>query len=393
VANAAAAEPGEETYQEDGGLVVIPPSSVQRPQDAGIRAHTNMRLFFPDGVRAPKNKPKGKYETPGSLACVYGLVAATPGCNPATATTPVTGGSKVIAIVDAYDDPTAANDLGIYSRQFGLPAITDNNFQVVYATGTKPQQDVHGLWELEENLDIELAHAMAPGASLILVEAASSNAQDLYAAVQVAANLVAAEGGGEVSCSWGVSETKNEEQREALFTGTNVVFVAATGDSAGTNQPSVLQNVVATGGTSIKRDDMGNFVQQSAWKATGGGPSTYVTIPSYQAPVANIVGSTRGVPDLAFDAKPSSGAWIYDTTPYFGQVYKWTPAIAGLLNSAGEFAASSPAELTQIYDGFTNKTDWTDIRLGKCGAGAEFKSRRGWDFCTGVGVPYGYGGK
>jgi subtilase family serine protease len=76
-----------------------------------------------------------------------------------------TGGSKAIAIVDAYDDPKALNDLKVFSAQFGVP-FNQNDFTVVYAnaSGTRPPLDPTGSWELEESLDIEWAHAMAPNA-------------------------------------------------------------------------------------------------------------------------------------------------------------------------------------------------------------------------------------
>jgi hypothetical protein len=90
------------------------------------------------------------FETPASLACIYGLVAVTPGCDPNTVTTVSNRGSKVIAIVDAFDNPSALADLTLYSAQFGLPAPTAANFQVVYATGVQPANDTG--WALEEAL-------------------------------------------------------------------------------------------------------------------------------------------------------------------------------------------------------------------------------------------------
>ena len=128
--------------------------------------------------------PGHNYETPASLACVYGLVAKTAGCNPRTLKTNATGGSKVVAIVDAFDDPTVLSDLKKYSKQFGLPAITAANFQVVYASGSRPAYNAG--WAQEEGLDVEMAHALAPKAKVILVEAASNSFADLANAEVVA---------------------------------------------------------------------------------------------------------------------------------------------------------------------------------------------------------------
>jgi subtilase family serine protease len=401
---AAAEAPHEISYRDGHGLVVIPTSSQSRPEDAGVRAHTNFRLFFANGAIAPSTSPPAGFNTPAALACVYGLVTPVTGCNPATVTKVPTGGSKVVVIVDAYDDPTATNDLTVFSKQFGLPAITSSNFEVVYATGSKPSQDSTGGWEFEESLDIEMAHAMAPDAKVILVEAASSSTTDLFTAEAVAANLAVAAGGGEVSNSWGTSEFSGETSYESNFVANNVVFFASTGDSPGTIFPSVLQNVVAAGGTTINRTS-GNFDNQETWARAGGGKSTGVTIPTYQSDVAavkKIVKKTRGVPDLSFVANPSTGVVIYDTTAYNGTVLDWTvvggtsvssPALAAIVNTAGKFAASSAAELATIYGGYTNTADFTDITVGTCGTGGKLKAKKGYDLCTGVGVPNGYGGK
>jgi hypothetical protein len=235
------------------GIVVTPASSQEFPaSDNGQHMHTNIRILFPNGVHAESTSPSGNYETPASLACVYGLVTVTTGCIPSKVTTVVSAGSKLVIVVDAYDDPTATNDLTAYSKQYGLPAITSSNFQVVYASGTKPAQDSTGGWELEESLDIEMAHALAPNAKVILMEAASSNTTDLLAAETAAATLAVAAGGGEVSNSWGGGESSDENSYESTFTGANVVFLASTGDSPGTIFPSVLQNVVGGSARAVR---------------------------------------------------------------------------------------------------------------------------------------------
>jgi kumamolisin len=154
------------------------------------------------------NTPGGYFETPASLTCVYKQVKVVTGCSPAVVTAVSTHGSRAIAIVDAYDDPNAASDLAAYSTGFGLPKPTAANFEVVYATpggstqtSTPPPQDSPGGWEIEESVDIEMAHAMAPKAKIYLVEANSSGTGDLLPAVILASNLVAAAGGGEVTMS------------------------------------------------------------------------------------------------------------------------------------------------------------------------------------------------
>src|SRR4051812_15242952 len=244
--------------QSAAPTVIVPPSSVAGPTDAGRRAHTNYRiLVLPPGAAPPAlHGPTpavppgpGNFETPASLACIYGLVAKRLGCNPQKVTANVVGGSRAIAIVDAFDNPTVRADLKFYAAQFGLPAITDSNFQVVFATGTRPPRDDG--WGLEIALDVEMAHALAPRAKVILVEAASNSFADLFQAERVAANLVAAAGGGQVSNSWGSNEFAGETG--AAFTSpfikNKVVFFASTGDADVTSYPAVLPQLVAAGGT------------------------------------------------------------------------------------------------------------------------------------------------
>lgn len=382
-----------------GGYVITPDSSIVRPEDRGVRAHTNIHMFVPAGRTPGSSQPYGSYETPASLACLYGVTTKVTGCNPQTLTKVATTGARAIAIVDAYDDPNAASDLAAYSAQFGLPAITSSNFQVVYASGSKPPVDSTGGWEMEEALDIEMAHALAPKAKIYLVEAASASTSALLAAETKAAQLVASAGGGEVSNSWGGSETSNEESYESKFTGQNIVFLASAGDSPGTGMPAVLHNVVSVGGTTVKRDSSGNYLRQIVWSSTGGGDSTYVPIPSWQNIVSGKVGTHRGTPDVALVADPSTGVWEYDSYPYNGQVLDWlviggtsvaSPAVAAIINSAGTFAASSTAELTLIYQNGKTQADYTDITQKSCPNGG---SLPGWDFCTGWGTPLGLNGK
>lgn len=174
------------------GTIITPSSSQIHAEDAGLRAHTNIKIFQPRGhIHINATSPSGKYENPASLACVYGVTKKVTGCNPETLTTVATGGSKVIAIVDAYDDPNAAADLEVYSKQYGLPDVTANNFQVIYGSGSKPAQDSSGGWELEESLDVDMAHALAPNAKIILVEASSASISGL-----LQAEVAAGKGGG-----------------------------------------------------------------------------------------------------------------------------------------------------------------------------------------------------
>lgn len=203
-----------------GGASIVPKSSIQRPQDAGKRAHTNIEIAVPPKgvvpfVRLPST-PGGFFETPASIACVYKLTKAVTGCNPSTITTLPNGGFGAIALIDAYDDPNAASDLANFDSEFGLPRA---NFTVVYENGVQPPQDSTGGWESEQSIDIEMAHAMAPRAKIYLVEAQSSGFSDLFTALQQANTLVTAAGGGEISMSWGSGEFDGENGYDSDFDG------------------------------------------------------------------------------------------------------------------------------------------------------------------------------
>ncbi len=396
VANAA--DIGAQMQAVETGTIITPSSGVSAP---GI-AHTNVKIFVPRNHNARYSAPSGFYETPASLACIYGVVKAVAGCNPSTLKTVSSSGSKMIAIVDAYDDPNALSDLTVYSKQYGLPAPSSSNFEVVFAGGTRPNQDSTGGWELEESLDVDMAHALAPQAKVVLVEAASASDTDLLKAEKVAISMVEAAGGGEVSNSWASSEFTSEAKQEHDFSGKKVVVFASAGDSPGTGAPAALPNVVAVGGTTIMRSKTGNFLRQTSWGATGGGLSLVIPTPAYQSTVTAVVGTHRGLPDIAAVANPQSGVWVYDSLPYGGQALDWvivggtsaaSPASAAMVNDAGTFNASTTAELTEIYANLGNGKAFVDVKTGPCGNAPSGKAAVGYDLCTGVGAPYSTVGK
>jgi kumamolisin len=387
-----------------GGNVIVPESSVERAEDRGLRAHTNILLLQPAGRALPQAGPPASgliAETPASLACIYKIVPSVTGCNQDTVTALPTGGFGAIAIVDAYDDPSAKTDLTNFSTQFGLSAP---KFQVVYASGSQPSQDPTGGWELEESLDIEWAHAMAPKAKIYLVEAASNSFSDLMTGVSVANSLVSGAGGGEVSMSWGSSEFEGEDLYDSSFTTANVVYFASAGDVAGVSYPSASPNVVSAGGTTISRDPVsGNYESESAWYSTGGGPSAYEATPSYQSAITGLNGA-RGTPDFSFDANPYTPVWVLDSIPYEGEggPGSWwlvggtsvsSPSLAGVVNNAGHKAASTNAELTTIYANMAVSADFHDIATGTCGVYQGYLAAKGYDFCTGVGSDVGKAAK
>jgi kumamolisin len=395
--------------------VTIPPSSVVHPEDTGVRFHTNLKIMGPGPMTsAPQTSgppfPGYLYETPASLACIYRLVWSAQGCNPNVVTANPNGGSRAIAVVDAYDDPNAFADLQAFSAQFGVRAPTPTSFQVVYApsggatpgscTGpaTQPQNAAIFGWDVEESVDVQYAHAMAPKATLYLVEAQSNYDTDLDCAVTVASSLVASAGGGEVSMSWGGTEFPEETASDPIFTTHGVVYLAATGDDPGVIYPSASPNVVAVGGTSLSTNfNTGNFEFENSWQAAGGGASAFESRPNYQDRIARLVGTQRGVPDIAADANPYTGVWVADSLVFgpgtwyiVGGTSLAAPTVAGIVNAAGSFAPSSVSELNTVY---RTPFGFNDITVGNCGPYMGSWAAPGWDFCTGVGSPDTYFGK
>ncbi len=431
-----------------GGMIVTPPSSIP-PSTQGTTLktrtmQTDLQIYVPAGWKSDEVVPPGPnytptppysgyaYETPASIACVYALLSVTTGCNPNTVTTPPSGGSSAIAIVDAFDDPFAGPDLAYFSSQFGLP-FDPAQLHVVYEDGTEPAVDPTGSWEMEESLDLQYSHAMAPSATIYLVEAQSSSFANLLTSVEIAGNLVrcgqteqnpsthavgtcpkTSTGAGEVSMSWGGGEFSSETAYDSIFTTAGVVYVASAGDAPGTLWPCVSPNVVCAGGTSIRRSpSTGNFINEVSWTLGGGGVSLYEKIPGYQSSISGIVGVSRGVPDVSLDSNPVTGLWVYDSFGYALSVSDealanagWTiiggtsassPMWAGILNNAAtrasSFAASSNAELTQMYKNKAVTTDFRDIDIGYCGPYEGYTTATGWDPCTGIGSNQTYTGK
>jgi subtilase family serine protease len=373
------------TSSSAGDYIYTPSSSVRQSENAGLRAHTNFLIHVFSSMGSFR-----QIETPSSLRSVYDL--------------PSTGGSGVIAIVDAYNYPTALADFNTFSKEFGLPTESSTNststtnkvFEVVYSGGKQPSTDSG--WALEEALDIEWAHAMAPSAKIILVEAPSDSFSDLFGAVDTASKLVAAAGKGEVSMSWGSDEFSGEQAYDSHFQTAGVVYFAASGDTGGVAEyPSTSPYVVGAGGTTISRTPNGTFMGETGWSDSGGGLSRYESIPSYQDTIQSRVNTSRGAPDLSFDADPNSGVYVYDSTPYERSSGWWvvggtslaSPALAGVVNLANHFYTSAFAELGKVY-GNLGTSDFRDIVMGR--AGMNF-CEVGWDAVTGVGSPLGLTGK
>ena len=230
------------------------------------------------------------------------------------------GAGKTIAIVDAYDDPTAERDLNVFSNQFGLPACTTANgcFKKVNQTGGTKYPRANSGWALEISLDVQWAHAIAPGAKILLVEASSNSFANLLTAEDYAkahANYV--------SNSWGGSEFSGEASYDSHFAQSGVSFFVSAGDAGlPAEYPSASPNVISVGGTTLNFTS-GVFSSETGWSGGGGGCSAYETATSAQSSLSGYAqvncGGKRATPDVSLDADPASGVSVYDSTSYQGQ--------------------------------------------------------------------------
>ena len=220
------------------------------------------------------------------------------------------GSGETIALIEAYHDPTLVSDLHVFDHANGLP---DPSLSVVNQGSTRINLD----WDSEETLDVEWAHAIAPAAGILVVEAQSDTLSALMKAVNVARQTP---GVAAVSMSWGFSELSGETAYDATFRTPpghqGITFVAASGDNgtaAGPEYPSSSPNVLAVGGTTLVLDDAGNYVSELAWDGSGGGYSPYEPEPGYQKTIQNT--GHRSTPDVAFDGDPGTGVEVYQTVP------------------------------------------------------------------------------
>ncbi len=293
------------------------------------------------------------------------------------------GAGKTIAIVDAYDDPTAASDLKTFDTQFGLPACTTANgcFKKVNQTGGTKYPSANSGWALEISLDIEWAHAIAPGAKILLVEANSSSFANLLTAENYAKTHAQY-----VSNSWGGSEFYGEQSYDSYFARPGVsVFVAAGDSGLPADYPSASPTVISVGGTTLNFNTNGTFASETGWSQSGGGCSAYETATPAQSSFSQYgqvnCGGKRATPDVSLVADPNSGVSVYDSTPYYGMSGWWqvggtsvsTPMWAGRSADAGVVLNSS-----YVYG---NNITFRDITSGNNGASC----LSGYDLCSGRG--------
>jgi subtilase family serine protease len=308
---------------------------------------------------------------------------------------------QTVAIVDAYDNPNAANDLAAYRSQFGLPPCTALNgcFNKVNQRGgaTPPAADTG--WGQEIDLDIEMASAVCPDCKILLVESDSNSFTDLG----VAANEAYTLGANAISNSYGGSEFFGESSYGGPYNHPGVAVTASSGDGGyGVEVPAAYNTVVAVGGTSLQTAATSRGWSETAWSGAGSGCSALISKPSWQTDSGC---GRRTVADVSAVADPNTGVAVYDSFGssgganwyVFGGTSVASPIVASVFALAGNassvsYAAqlpySSPGSLFDVTSGSNGnctKRRTTSTRY-LCTAGP------GYDGPTGLGTPNGTGG-
>jgi subtilase family serine protease len=302
--------------------------------------------------------------------------------------------AQTIAIVDAYDDPNIENDLAVYDRQYGLPSCTTANgcFRKVDQNGGTKYPRSNAGWSLEIALDVETAHEICQNCKILLVEASSNSLANLGAAVNQAAKL----GANVISNSYGGSEYSSEtSDQNTYFNHPGVAITASSGDGGyGVEFPAASQYVTAVGGTTLKLTSGNAYGSETAWSGAGSGCSAYVAKPSWQTASGC---SRRTVADVSADADPNTGAAVYDSVRYQGQL-GWfqvggtslaAPLVAAVYALAGN--AGSVTYGSYPYAHTSSLHDVTSGSNGNCGSYL-CTAGTGYDGPTGLGSPNGTGG-
>jgi len=301
------------------------------------------------------------------------------------------GSGQVVAIVSAYIDKTIESDLAVYRSTFGLPPCTVANgcLTIDQPNGNKPIPDP--TWGEETAIDTEMVSAICPNCKIVVVEAKSSDIEELAKSVDTAASHHPAA----ISNSYAIAEDGDSDDKKlASYAGhsqrDNMAVVAGAGDSGfGVSFPASVDRVVAVGGTTLAQNPDGTFSPQVVWSRSGSGCSAFIKKPKWQKDAGC---KNRTVNDIAAVADPRSGVAGYSSygngwsmyggtsvaTPIIAAMYALGGATQGMHDPSGLYAAPG-GSLAWIYG-----TDGLCSPAYLCTA-----TGLGYNGPAGNGVPYG----
>ncbi|HXF77948.1 MAG TPA: S53 family peptidase [Usitatibacter sp.] len=348
----------------------------------------------------------------------------------------INGTGQTIVIIDAYGSPTLEADVQAFSALFGLPPADITQIRMPGSTPFDFNDNNQLGWAEESSLDVQWAHAIAPGAKIILVAAATNNDDDMLAAQNYA---ISQKLGSILSESFGESELALQQlgpAGQAIFDANEKsyktagdhkisVLVSAGDDGAAgfdvngvlqtvpvANYPASSPNVTTVGGTNLffgtatNATPNGTYQGEVVWNegpgsATGGGISKQFRLPDYQEGTKHLIPTStgRGYPDVAYNAGVFGGVIV--RLGFFGGFFVFGGTSAGAPQWAGITALINQASKQPA--GFLNKSLY---KLGKLGVlqplmhditvgdnsdlddgVVGFSAQPGWDYTTGWGTP------
>lgn len=346
----------------------------------------------------------------------------------------VTGKGRTIVIVDSFGSPTIQHDLDVYSAQFGLKSTAVQVVRWGDVPPFDPTNPDHTGWAAESTLDVEMAHAVAPDAHIVLVEtgvAETEGVTGLPEMMDAEKYLIDHNVGDVITQSFGATEntfpgfdkgdfSSIQKLRYAFRDAAEhgVTVLASSGDAGPTDAqadgetdypypvnswPSADPLVTSVGGTQLHLDEKGDRTAPDSvyndYGAGGGGQSHVFARPSYQNGVKNVVGARRGTPDISMAASVDGGAWVYssyDPTATGWDVYGGTseasPLFSGIVALADQAGGHRVGDIHQaLYalakgapklGGIVDVADGTDNSYdGVTG----YTAVKGYDMATGVG--------
>lgn len=382
---------------------------------------------------AKQTKPAA-FPTPSECVANYGLACYTPALIRSAYNVPsnLTGAGQTIVIVDAYGSPTVASDLHIFDQVFGLP---DPKLNIIYPGGSPVfnplQSHSEASWASETSLDVQWAHAIAPGATIDLVIAANNGGNVLNNAVKYAIDNHL---GNIITLSWGSPEgairgggnntqVMQAHQNFLAAKAAGITVFASSGDNGAGNGYSFTNSlypasdpyVTSVGGTNLFMSDAGEYQSEDVWNdsdpslcpfgcsdgifgATGGAPSRlFAALPFQQALSGN---SMRSSSDVGYNASVYTAVLVYlgfypasqDGFYFFGGTSEGSPQWAGIAaladQAAGHALGFLSPSLYAIGAGSDYSSDFHDVTVGQNGLfGPGFPAQVGYDYPTGLGTP------
>ena len=343
-----------------------------------------------------------------------------------------TGTGQTVVDIVSYGSPTLQQDLDKFDQAFGLPPIT---VKILSPIGTVPldlnNKEIAG-WAGETELDVEIIHAIAPGANIVVLTSPVDETEGtigLPQFLQLEQYAINNHLGNIISQSWGASEVtlkdsagRQEIQKwDAFFkqatTQQGITFFGSSGDNGSTDyvdlQATQLSTkattsfptddpwVTSVGGTSLNR--AGALFQESGWSDGGGGFSDFFSTPSFQQSLPSAVQgqlqNRRGVPDVSGNANPETGLAIYlpDGWNLGGGTSASAPLWAAIMAIANQMAGRAlgfiNSALYKLAASASHSQDFHDITAGNNTQHVNgvtvpgYSAAPGWDAITGLGTP------